>query len=243
MPVMRVLALTCVALAPLVVQAQGFADRTDLHKAPSSSNRSSSKPTSSPPTQHHREPDRPRQQHTPPPPRQAEQSRQMQREREREMQVERARQHREHQRELLFERERGERERREATQLRREREREARFERERQQRERERELRTGVVTSPPRTPEAPHRSANPPADVVRQPVAVPATAQARAVVCRAAPVCTQPGRSCRPVEWHYTGADAIGSHRRDIARLCEVANTPDPCDCVSQCARAASCAF
>lgn len=221
---MRVLALTCVALAPVVAQAQGFADRTDLHKAPSSSNRSSSKPTSSPPTQHHREPDRPRQQHTPPP-RQAEHTRQIQREREREAQIERERQHREHQRQLQADRER---ERREATQLRR---------------ERERELRTGVVTSPPRTPEAPRQPANPPADVVRQPVAVPATAQARAVVCRAAPVCTQPGRSCRPVEWHYTGADAIGSHRRDIARLCEVANTPDPCDCVSQCARAASCAF
>jgi hypothetical protein len=71
------------------------------------------------------------------------------------------------------------------------------------------------------------------------------TAQARrsrSVTCRAAPVCGQAGQTCRPVEWTYAGADTA-SFRRDIARLCEVANTPDGCSCVSQCARTVSCSF
>jgi hypothetical protein len=74
------------------------------------------------------------------------------------------------------------------------------------------------------------------------PVTAPATTQAPSrdvvVSCSAAPAC--PGTSCRSVASTYGGGNAATVGRRDIATLCQQANSAEAC-CAQQCASAASC--
>ena len=62
----------------------------------------------------------------------------------------------------------------------------------------------------------------------------------RRVRCQAQPVCRGGGYGgCRGVQSTYAGNMAVS--RGDIVRQCVAANTPDSCDCATQCSRVAQC--
>jgi hypothetical protein len=68
------------------------------------------------------------------------------------------------------------------------------------------------------------------------------TPQQRVVQCNARPVCSGGYGRCAAVAQTYKGF-TLQAGRRDIVQACVDANTPDSCNCASQCSAVARCSI